>query len=313
MARLDESLNTAILDRLVRGKPLDGLPLDTKDGRLDLGGLTLLEPRQKQTLEFRDVPVTQTEPVATFKGAKWRNLDFSGSKLACVRFFEAELINCRFDRCQLKDFRVWATTFRGCSFRAANLRNAVLGGVLDGKRTIYSNVDFSGADLRETVYKAAAFETCIFRNSRLQRVDFQSSTFTDCVFEGELRDVLFYERGFEGESFPKNEMLDVDFARANLHDVGFRGLTLDRVKLPDDAEHIIIKDVPKTLDRLIRLLSVQADTTAKKLVAFLNIDREWRASNQAQTVINTEDLAETVGPEGVDRLRYLLSRKEIVQ
>jgi hypothetical protein len=30
-------------------------------------------------------------------------------------------------------------------------------------------------------------------------------------------------------------------------------------------------------------------------------------------VINIEDLAETVGDEGVDRLRYLLSRKQVVQ
>jgi hypothetical protein len=85
------------------------------------------------------------------------------------------------------------------------------------------------------------------------------------------------------------------------------------VKLPNDSEHIIIKDVANTLDRLIRALDAQGDTTAKKLVAFLNIDREWRAPNQAQTVINIEDLAETVGPEGVDRLRYLLSRKQVVQ
>lgn len=67
MARLDESLSIEILDRLVRGKPLDGLPLDAKDGGLDLGGLTLLEPRPKRTFEFRGVPVTEIEPVVTFE------------------------------------------------------------------------------------------------------------------------------------------------------------------------------------------------------------------------------------------------------
>lgn len=313
MAKLDESLNKAILDRLTRGEPLDGLPLGIKDGRLDLGGLILLKPRPKRTFQFSGVPVTEMGAAVTIKGAKWRNLDFSGSKLACLRLFEAEIANCRFDRCQLEDLRIWTTTFRECSFIAANLRSAVLGGVLDGKRTSYTNVDFSEADLRETVYQAAAFEGCIFRNCKLQRVDFQTSTFVDCVFEGELRDVLFYERGFQGESFPKNEMINVDFSRAMLHDIGFRRLSLDRVKLPNDSEHIMIRDAADTLDRLTTALNAQGDTTARKLAAFLNIDREWRPANQAQAVINIQDLEETVGADGVDRLRHLLRDKPIVQ
>jgi uncharacterized protein YjbI with pentapeptide repeats len=313
VASPNQTLNDEILERLVRGKPLDGLPLGTKDGRLDLGGLILLKPRPKRTFEFNGVPVTEVGSLVTFKGAKWRNLDFSGSKFSCVRLLESEVTNCLFDRCQFDDLRVWATTFRDCSFAASNLKDAMLGGVVNGKWNIYSGVDFSRADLRRTNYKAAAFEACNFRHSKLERIDFQTCRFRDCVFEGELRDIIFYRRGFEGESFPPNEMLNVDFSLAKLHDVGFRGLTLEQVKFPDDSEHIIIRDVKDTLERLITALNAQGDTTAKKLVAFLNIDREWRVPNQAQTVINVEDLQETAGFEGVDRLRYLLSDKPIVQ
>jgi len=169
-----------------------------------------------------------------------------------------------------------------------------------------SSVDFSGADLRETVYKAAAFEKCIFRNSKLMKIDFQTSTFTDCVFEGELCDVLFYSRGFEGEAYPANEMINVDFSRAKLQDVGFRGLTLDRVKFPNDEYHIVIKNVPTTLDKLVAKLKQDGDSTAKQLIAFLNIDRKWVVPNQAQSVINLQNLAETVGLVGVNRLRELL-------
>lgn len=86
------------------------------------------------------------------------------------------------------------------------------------------------------------------------------------------------------------------------------------MKLPDDSDHILIKNVTATLSRLIESLRKEDNATSKKLTAFLNIDKEWRPPpNQIQMVINIEDLAETVGDEGVDRLRYLLSRKQVVQ
>ena len=305
---VDKLLNAEVWDRLVRGKALDGLGLGSKDGRLDLNGLTLPEPHVKRTFDFNGIPIAEMESVHSVKGAKWKGLDFTGSKLKHIRFFESELSDCVFDRCQLEDLRVWTTKFNDCGFRRAKLKGSALGAVQNGKRNIYSGIDFSEADLRDTAYQAAAFERCVFRNTKLEHIDFESSTFADCVFEGELRDVLFNRRGFKGESFPPNEMLNVDFSQAKLYDVGFRGLTLEQVKLPDDSDHILIRNVTATLNRLIGTLNQQDDPTAKKLVAFLNIDKEWRPAGQVQTVINIEDLAETVGDEGLDRLRELLGK-----
>jgi uncharacterized protein YjbI with pentapeptide repeats len=305
---VDKFLNAEVWNRLVCDKPLDSLGLGSKDGRVDLNGLTLPELRVKRTFEFNGIPIEEIESAPFVKCAKWKSFDFTASKLKHLRLTECELSDCLFDGCQLEDLRVWATTFRECSFTRANLRGAVLGAVENGKRNVYSGVDFSGADLRRTVYTAAAFERCNFRYSKLEGIDFGTSTFRDCVFEGELRDVVFYRRGFKGESFPPNEMLNVDFSQAKLHDVGFRGLTLEQVKLPDDSDHILIRNVTVTLNRLIGTLNQQDDATAKKLVAFLNIDKEWRPAGQVQTVINIEDLAETVGDEGVDRLRGLLGQ-----
>lgn len=153
-----------------------------------------------------------------------------------------------------------------------------------------------------TAYKAAVFERCVFRNAKLVKVDFQTSTFTDCQFEGELRDVLFYRRGFQGEAFPPNEMINVDFSRAQLRAVGFRGLTMDRVKLPHDANHIVIRNFASALDRMIAIFKQQQDNTAKMLVAFLNIYRKWAVPDQKQGVINAQDLAEAVGEDAVERL-----------
>jgi uncharacterized protein YjbI with pentapeptide repeats len=303
---ISESLNLEIWDRLIQGKPFDGLALGLKDGRIDLGGLELPEPSVVRRFQFKGLPMAEIDPGASIQDAKWRNLDFTGSKLNGLRLFGCELSNCWFNRCQLCDLRVWRTAFSECSFVGANLRKSALGGVQNGRRNTYTGIDFSEADLRETIYKAAAFERCTFRNAKLEKLDFQTSTFANCVFEGELRDVLFYRRGFEGEAFPANEMANVDFSRAKLHDVGFRGLTMDRVTLPEDADHIVIRSVPSTLDKLVSALKQQNDSLAKQLVAFLNIDRKWVVPDQAQKVVNAKDLAETLGIQAVTRLRELL-------
>ncbi len=305
---IGESLSVEIYGRLLQGRTLEGLSLEARDGRVDLRWLRLPEPSVMRKYQMAGSSVTEIKPAAVFRRINWQNLDLTGSELNGIRFFDSKIRNCLFEECQLQDLRLWSTVIADSSFRGANLRNAALGGVQDGKRNIYSRVDFSEADLRDTAYQAACFERCVFRNAKLVKVDFQTSTFTDCRFEGELRDVLFYRRGFNGEAFPPNEMVNVDFSRAKLRDVGFRGLTLDRVRLPQDAEHIVIKNFASALDKAVDVLKHQEDSTATKLIAFLAIDRKWVPPDQAQGVINIQDLTEVAGEEGVARLLAALPK-----
>jgi fluoroquinolone resistance protein len=250
--------------------------------------------------------VTEIDPSAVFRGAKWENLDFSGSKLNGMRMFGCEIHNCRFNKCNLEGLRWWSMTITDTSFHGANLRRAALGGVQDGRRNVYRGVDFSEADMRETAYTAAAFGRCTFRHTKLVKIDFQMSSFKDCIFEGELNDVLFYCRGFKGESYPPNEMINIDFTRAKLRHVSFRGLTLDRVQLPNDGEHLVIKNFSSTLETAINALQKQGDMLSKKLIALLEIRRKWSVPNQAQGVLNRQDIIEVVGQEGLERLENLL-------
>jgi uncharacterized protein YjbI with pentapeptide repeats len=298
---IGESLNLEIWNRLIQDKSLDGLSLPSKDGRLDLNGLDLPDPLVIRRFEFKGRPVSEIEPGVVIRGAKWQNLDFSGSRLRGMRLFGCDIENCRFDDCRLEGLRMWSMSIRDTSFKGADLRNSALGGVQDGTRNVFVGIDFTDADMRGTVYKAAAFDRCLFRNSRLVKIDFQTSTFTNCRFEGELNDVLFYRRGFRGETFPANEMLNVDFTGATLHDVGFRGLVLDRVQFPSDDEHVVIKDFASALDRMTETFTHLGDATAKKLIAFVRMHRKWAVPNQVQGVVNITDLREVVGEEGVAR------------
>jgi uncharacterized protein YjbI with pentapeptide repeats len=296
-----ESQNLEIWDRLLAGKPLDGLGLEKRDGRIDVRGLELPEPTVLRRFKFHGVAIVTVDS-GIIHGMKWRNLDFSDSKLADLRLMRGLIENCRFDDCDLQAVRIWATSFRNVSFKGANLRGSVLGGAHEGVRNTFVDVDFSEANLTGTIYEAAAFERCTFRKAKLVKIDFQTSGFKDCLFEGELDDVLFYRQGFKGEKYPPNEMANVDFSCATLRHVGFRGLMLDRVRLPNDDEHIVLRDFAATLDQMVTALQRPSDPVATKLVAFIGIKRKWAAPNQAQGYINVSDLADLVGQEGVKRL-----------
>jgi uncharacterized protein YjbI with pentapeptide repeats len=297
--------NDEIWGRLLCGKSMGDLQIVKKDGRLDLSGLSLPEPEILRRFQTSIANVTQFDTSRVkIRNAKWSNLDFTGSKLQHVLFFNCSMANCVFDQCDCRHWRLWDCAVAHSSFKGADLREAALGGVGDdsGEGCSYEDVDFSEADMRGTIHKTALFERCLFRHAELSKIDFQGSRFVDCIFEGELNDVVFYRKSFRGgDAFPPNEMLNVDFSRARLRHVGFRGLNLDRVHLPQDSEHIVIKSFTSALDRMVEVLSRQEDTTAKKLVAFIGIKRKWAAPNQAQGVINVADLADVVGEDGVKR------------
>jgi len=302
--------------RLSTGESLTDLSLPKKNGRMDFSGLVLPQPR---VLERRNTPfgeIKRYEPNALFHKAKLHDINFSRSKLDSLTFEESELSNCCFDGCELRNLRLWASTIRDCTFCDADLRESGLGlatidGPLSGKRNRFINVEFAKADLRNTVYVAAAFEHCSFRFSKLVDILFGTSTFIDCSFEGELREVRFWRsdmsvRGFPTDAFPANEMIDVDFSRATLRDVEFRGLTLSRVRLPEDEDHIILQDFPAVLDQLISTLEQQQDQTAKLLLAYLGAYRKWTVPG-ARGVLNKRDLAE-IDPSTVYLLLALLDK-----
>lgn len=302
----NESLNLEIWDRLIQGKSLEGLPLSIRDGRIDLSCLQLPDPSLVRKFQFNGTQISEIEPGAIVIRAKWENLDFSGSKLNGLRLMNCDIVNCRFDGCQLEDLRLWSSKISDTSFCGANLRSSSLGGVQDGRRNVFAGVNFTDADLRQTVYKAASFERCIFRNSRLEKIDFQTSTFSECQFEGKLLRVLFYRRGFKGEMFPENEMRNIDFRFAKLRFVEFRGLSLDHVLLPNDTEHIVVHNYTRVLDKVIATLQSQSDMPGKKLAAYFGVLRKWAAPNQGQGVINIEDLAEITSPKDAELARSLL-------
>jgi uncharacterized protein YjbI with pentapeptide repeats len=293
-------------------RPLDDLGLSHRNGRLDLSGLSVPEPTVSKKMRTAIADVLQLDGLVKIRGATLRSLDFSASRLNHLRFFDCAIEDCIFDHCMCQNWGLWGTKVSDTSFRAADLRKSALGGVQDGRlhdgwRNAFRKVDFTTADLRQTACSAAEFIDCTFKDTRLDNVDFQSSSFTNCVFEGELCEVLFYRRGFGGEAFPANEMIDVDFRRAKLRWVEFRGLDLETVRFPEDDDHIIVNDYPKTLDRLLEAFQGRTDLASRRLANVFAMSRKWAGSKQRRGVLNKNDLLQIGGEEGLSRVLEILA------
>jgi uncharacterized protein YjbI with pentapeptide repeats len=293
-------MNANLWQELIHGKSLRDAGIPKIDGRYDLRRLHVPEPHATKTMRTPLADVSVLGGVTSIQSASWESIDFSSSQLPGLRFLDCQIGNCVFDRCHIRDLRVWRTDFSNVSFRSADLRGAVLGGTREkeGTRNSFRDVDFTAADMRGTVYGAAEFVRCKFNHAKLNKVDFQSSTFTDCSFEGELREVLFYRRGFEGERFPPNEMKRVDFSRAKLRWSEFRGLDLSDVSFPADDEHIVIDSFPEILDRLLAFFCGRTDSGSRRLFASFQLDKKWLGSRQRVGVLNKRDLIEMAGEEG---------------
>jgi uncharacterized protein YjbI with pentapeptide repeats len=199
---LNESTSSASVKkeawrRLVEGESLKGLPLSKNNKRIDLRGMELPKPKILERWQTALAKVERFKPNGIFYSTKLQNLDFAGCKLPALHFSDCEIRNCCFDHCNLQGLRLHATTSGECSFRGADLSGTPLGaadvtGPFAGRRNSFFEVDFSDADLSETVYVAAQFRRCDFSNAKLRRIGFGTSTFADCRFAGELREVQFW-------------------------------------------------------------------------------------------------------------------------
>lgn len=286
---------------------MDDPTLERKDGRLDLTGWVVAEPVPVKTTRYDTADVTQLAGLTKLAGARWTRIDFSRASLNEVRFWDSEISECIFDECSLRECGFWRSTILRSGFRNANLRGAVLGPVsTDGKRNKFEHVDFSQADLRQSVFTSADFRSCLFKDTKLTKVDFQGSTFSDCVFEGELEEVQFSRHAFLAPNAPPNEMANVDFRRAKLRWVEFQGLDLDRVLFPQDDGHIVIDDYPKKLDRILAALGQRKDSASKAVAAALAGRRKRVGPNQKRGILNKNEIREFGGEEILRIVLHLL-------
>jgi uncharacterized protein YjbI with pentapeptide repeats len=303
---MDTRQRAELWTRLTTGAPLDGLGLATHHGRIDLRDHVAPKPAVVRHRNAGAADVAELGNLIVIRDAHWRGIDFSGASLGSLRFFDSVIEDCCFEGARCRDWRMWGTAIVNATFRSADLQKAALGAVEGNKRNSFRQLDFTEANLRGTVYVSCDMIDCKFVDTKLSKVDFQGTTFTNCVFQGELEEVLFYRQAFRGEGFPANDMKGVDLRHARLRHVEFRGLNMGDVMWPEDADHIIIDDYTAVLDRLLNALTGRTDIASRKLSVILTMKRKWAGPDQKRGVLNKLDLLEAAGSEAVGELMRLI-------
>src|SRR5882672_8958715 len=290
---MDEATTGRIWKRLIAGKPLDALGLADIGGLTDLRGLAAPVPSVGREVASPRGRVAEATSLVVLRGVTWKGIDFSDAKLGSLRFFDSVIENCRFDLSNCRDWRMWGTRIADTSFRGADLREAALGGIEEGRRNAFVRVDLSKANLRGTVHKSSDMNQCTFDG--ITGVDFQGTVFANCTFVGELNDVLFYRHAFRGEAYPPNEMKGAEFRGTTLRHVGFRGLDMSDVKWPTSSDHLVLTDYVLTLERMQRRLSARTDEMSRRLGVLIAHNLKWAGPNQREGVINIRDWSEVCG------------------
>lgn len=293
---------------MLHGRSLDSLGLPQVEGRIDLRGLNAPDPTVSGTSAFADYEIADLSGLTEINGIEWKDLDFTGSRLAELRLMNATIRNCVFDQAYCQGWRAWSTHVQNASFAGADLRGSQMGAPYQGRASRYEKADFTKADLRGASFPSMELEGCLFLQSKFKKLNFNGSSLSNCVFEGTLADVSFYREGMNVDAPPTiaREMANVDFSRAKFRWVEFRGYDLDRVKFPADDGHIVVGDWKHSLGRLIKALKGRSDQGSLGMAAAFEIQLKWAGPNQWRGVISKHDLLEAIGEDHLDEVVNLI-------
>jgi hypothetical protein len=299
-----------VVARLLVGRPLRDLPLGEVDGRFDLRGLPMPQPRRLRRYELDGWFIEELSDRLLFKGVRLAGLDLSGAMLDSSRFWDCSIEDSVFERARCQHWGLLRTEVVNCSFAGADLRQAAVGTWSDGGN-VYRGVSFVQADFRVGSCPAATFIDCDFSRARLEKVDFQSTSFVRCRFAGDLVEVMFYDHGFNTGKPAPNQMEDVDFTGAVLHDVEFRRLNLDKVTFPVSAGHLVLRHYRCVIERALTELAEERTREARLLKVTLEHQLRWAGPDQQVGMVSLLDLEDSGGPPLAELAANLLRRCEV--
>lgn len=233
----DFRLEIVVIRALAEGR-IHRAGLPTHEGRVDMRAFDTPPPHLLDEGRYRSL-----------QGLRIENVDFTYSRLAHLRFADAEFRDCRFDRGDYEGIAFETCRLRGCSFVRADLGGADL-----GRAGTFERCDFTNSSLTSATAVVSAFLECDFTRARFQHSSWCGSTFPESRFAGEIREADFYagEPEYLRKTFkPKPNALDgADFSRTTLRWTEFHGLNLSNVGFPQDDEHLIVRPYRCFLERL---------------------------------------------------------------
>jgi uncharacterized protein YjbI with pentapeptide repeats len=228
-------------------------------------------------------------------GVVWESLDLRRAHLDGMHFFGARIENCLLDSANAMDFRLWGSEVVDCSLRRTHFGTRATFGTDEwmGRRNVWRRVAFEGATLSEASFYGCTLEACSFENNG-RRMVLEGCEVLDCSFRGEF-EALLIEAGREGSPVDPRAF-SADFSRATFHDSHIVGYVLDRTRLPEQDDLIVIKNFPPVVDRALDWLAQHAGSDADDMARqVLGVYARPRGVDQTDLCLDLRGIEPTIG------------------
>jgi uncharacterized protein YjbI with pentapeptide repeats len=233
-----------LASELLAGDVRSVSPFGLVDGRVDLRGL------QADLLTAKRDPMYQRTGV---RGGCWDALDLSGAGLSGMNWLGLRVTDCVLVDAQLDDLRCWGIEVADCVLRRASLRHAQIGAPAEGYGTsTWRRVDLQNADLRQ-LHGTVVLEDVDLGHAKFARTNLGWSELVRVHFGGVVTGLIIGDLHADQRP-PVWPLIDVDLREATIRDLSLVGVNLGTpevdIKLPDDADHWLIRDWPAFLGRI---------------------------------------------------------------
>lgn len=231
------------------------------------------------------------------KNVKIVNVDFEYSDFSNLWIENCVFENVNFGNANLSDIKDHNNFFRNCSFDHVDMKFAGIG----YKKSTYESCLFANVNFKKTVFCSTVFKKCKFLELKMKNIDFNASSFEDCMFEGVLESVWFCN-GYkfpndvrEYGSYAPNSMKNVSFENARLLDVMFvGGIDLSTVIPPSETSYRLYDHWHSRLKKLNMDKVNQEHEHIEDINLFLNCYFE-NSKSQDFYLINVSEIEELYG------------------
>jgi uncharacterized protein YjbI with pentapeptide repeats len=235
--------------------------------------------------------------ISPYREVMLESFDLTEADLSSSAWVGCEFRNCIFERCQIWDSSFYGCTFRDCKFIDCMISHTKLGGSYIMGNGAFIGVEMIRGELSNSYFDYPTFKGCSF-SCAIKEIDFRGSQFSDCRFEGKLTYVVFVgacephaDVAFIlKQGIPENHMDGVDFSKARLRGVEFKGVDLTRCKFPDSF--LFVEDGARVFERASSIVESEwkgEDKEFAKVILETKFDTKDR---QPQFIVNMDEYVE---------------------
>jgi len=302
-----------VIRRLGRGaKPTSLALTTTPEGYVDARNIKLPVRAPTERIATPAGDLEMGRDFAVFRRLRLRKIDLSGSRIADSLWLNCRLEDVKLDGADARLIAISGGRLEKVSFRRTDLSGSAWG--MRGRSgPLVSDCVFIESKMAQSAYSHPFFRKCLF-DMLLERVNYRGACFEDCTFAGTLKYVWF-DRTYgdnPSEGRQVNTMRNVDFSRARMVSVSFKGVDLSSVKLPITG-HVVMNRPRAVFERALNRVGAEwVGGDQKEAKVFLETQLAYQIRIPDTTfVFHPHDFLETsLTPRVAERVLQELARAQ---